>query len=280
MKKIILVSVLAFFVSCKNDNPTTQEEINEDFTEILNSEELLKTGKSISDPIEKHNFYQHLFYVNSLEYFEKNKDKQFEFLKKYPKTVIQDLTKFVVSDYTKKITEKDLDKKEEYEDLTLRQKISALDSLLIKNDDTFEDSLYEFFVGTLMGGTTIETIENDIATIYSDFGTGASIERKYILIENNKLTDLGNGYDKLSKIEFENLEKIIKTKVKNYMWISGRSGTEFIRKPNGNFIIKFNILADDDSEASGGSYNVSYETKDLKTFLPSSVIVEEIKYGE
>ncbi|TDR18631.1 hypothetical protein [Flavobacterium cheniae] len=276
MKKIILISVLAFFVSCKNENHTTQIETKVDFTEILNSEELLKTGKSISDPIEKYNFYQHLFFVNQLETFEKNEDQQFDFLKKYPKTVIQDLTKIVVSDYTKKITEKDLDKKVEYEDLTLRQKISTLDSLLVKNDEQFENKLYELFVGTLMGGTTIETIENNIATIYSDFGSAASIKRKYILIEDNKLTDLGNGYDKLSKIEFENLEKIIKTKVKNYMWISGRSGTEFIRKPNGNFIIKFNILADEDSEASGGSYNVSYETKDLKTFLPSSVKVEKI----
>ncbi len=280
MKKIILITALTFFVSCKKENTTAQKEVKKDFTEILNSKELIETSKSITNPIEKYNFYQHLFFVNRLEFFEKNEDNQFEFLKKYPKNVIQDLTKIVVSDYAKKITEKDLDKKEEYEDLTLRQKISSLDSLMLKNDDKFEDRLYEFFVGTLMGGTTIETIENDIAIIYSDFGTAGSIKRKYIFIENDKLIDLGNGYNKLSKKEFENLEKIIKNKVKNYMWISDRSGTEFIRKPNGNFNIKFNILANDDSEASGGSYNVSYETKDLKTFLPSSVKVEEIKYIE
>ena len=49
MKKIILISFLAFFASCKNENATTQIEIKEDFTEILNSEELLKTGKSITN---------------------------------------------------------------------------------------------------------------------------------------------------------------------------------------------------------------------------------------
>ena len=138
MKKIILITALTFFVSCKKENATAQKEVKKDFTEILNSKELIETSKSITNPIEKYNFYQHLFFVNRLEFFEKNEDNQFEFLKKYPKNVIQDLTKIVVSDYAKKITEKDLDKKEEYEDLTLRQKISSLDSLMLKNDDKFE----------------------------------------------------------------------------------------------------------------------------------------------
>lgn len=44
---------------------------------------------------------------------------------------------------------------------------------------------------------------------------------------------------------------------------------------NGNFKISFRALTNEDSEASGGSLLISYETKNLVTFIPESLAIQE-----
>ena len=116
----------------------------------------------------------------------------------------------------------------------------------------------------------ITSIKDNIITLYWDYGTGASMEHQKLQIKENNVIDLGNGFDKLSEKENLRLEKIVKSKVKNFSHISGRNEAEIEIKDNGNYLISFGGLTDEDAEVSGGSLKITYETKDLITFITNS----------
>lgn len=259
--------------------------------QIFISNELLEIGKTIVDPVEKYEFYKHLFVVNeidNLKYEDENSNKNLNDLRKLPNSMLYDFVKKYLSEYTvvneKPISIKNLDKKDEYEDFTLREKINKVDKLLIEKDSTFYSN-FSMLIQPSWGscGSTVEDYNRNVITIYAGCGTGMSLHYNYVLLKNNEFTDLGNGYDKLTKGEYKKLNKIIKSKVKDYFSFADRSGAQFSQRPNGNFIVTLRGYVGDEAEGSGGSVEVTYETKDLKTFIPTSVQVENVEgmnFGE
>jgi hypothetical protein len=120
----------------------------------------------------------------------------------------------------------------------------------------------------------IEDIKNDFIKLYRDSGTGASVKTQTLHVIDNNVIDLGDGFDKLSEKNHEKLDKEIKKLQKNYMHISGRSGSTIELLKNGNYLVSFRGLIEDDAEASGGSLEISYETKDIKSFIPETLKVK------
>ena len=120
------------------------------------------------------------------------------------------------------------------------------------------------------------SFENNMLSLYWETcGTGGCANNQTLLIKDNEVIDLGNGFDKLSESEDLRLENLIKTKIKNYSHISGRNGADIKIKENGNYVISFGGLSTEDAEATGGSLEITYETEDLKTFITNSVKVVE-----
>lgn len=257
-----------------------------DYKTNFNSEELEKIGKTIVDPIEKYEFYKHLYVVYQIENLKNedfNSELQLGELKKLPNPVLYDFVKQYLSEYTvvneKPISTKELDKKDEYEEFTLREKINKVDKLFIDNDSTFVDSFNSLIYNSSgMCGSEIEDFKRNIITIFGQCGTGASSHYTYVLLKNNEFIDLGNGYSQLTKSQFKKLTKTIKSIAKEYSSPADRSGAQFSQRPNGNFIITFRGFTEDDMGASGGSLEITYETADLKTFIPTSVEVEKVEW--
>lgn len=281
MKKLVTFLMLTTLVSV-----SAQQSVNTiDYKTNFNSNELLEIGKTIVDPVEKFEFYKHLFVVyeiDNLKYEDENSNKNLNDLRKLPNPLLSDFVKKYLSEYTvvneNPISIKNLDKKDEYEEFTLREKISKVDKLLIEKDSTF----YPNFLMLIQpsGGSCASTVEDynrNVITIYGGCGTGMSSHYNYVMLKNNEFTDLGNGYDKLSKAEFKKLNKVIKSKVKDYNGFADRSGAQFSQRPNGNFFVTLRGYVGDEAMASGGSIEITYETKDLKTFIPTSVLVENVE---
>lgn len=282
MKKLITLLMLVTLTSVS----AQQSKDKVDYKSNYNSDELLEIGKTILDPVEKHEFYKHLFTVfemDNLKYEDENSNKNLSEFRKLPNPLLYDFVKKYLSEYTvlneKPVSIKELDKIDEYGETTLREKIKKVDKLLIENDSTFYSN-FSMLIQPSYGqcGSTVEDYNRNIITVYADCGTGASVHFDYILFKDNIFTDLGNGYDKLTKSEFKKLEKIIKKKVKDYSYVAARSGAQFSQRPNGNFFVTFRGYVDNDSGASGGSIEITYETKDLKTFIPNSVTVEKLEW--
>ena len=122
----------------------------------------------------------------------------------------------------------------------------------------------------------ITSIKDNIITLYWDYGTGASMEHQKLQIKENNVIDLGNGFDKLSEKENLRLEKIVKSKVKNFSHISGRNEAEIEIKDNGNYLISFGGLTDEDAEVSGGSLKITYETKDNNINKPVVIVAKTV----
>lgn len=282
MKKSITLLLLVAFTSVFAQS--TQNKL--DYKTNFNSEELEKIGKTIVDPIEKYEFYKHLYVVYQIENLKNedfNSELQLGELKKLPNPVLYDFVKQYLSEYTiineKPISTKELDKKDEYEEFTLREKINKVDKLFIDNDSTFVDSFnYLIYNSSGMCASYIEDFKRNIVAIYGGCGTGASSHYTYVLLKNNEFIDLGNGVNKLTKSQFKKLTKAIKSIAKEYSYPADRSGAQFSQRPNGNFLITFRGYTQDDSGASGGSLEITYETTDLKTFIPTSVEVEKVEW--
>ncbi len=118
----------------------------------------------------------------------------------------------------------------------------------------------------------ITSFENNIISLYWETcGTGGCVQHQKLQIKNNELIDLGNGYEKLTESESKKLDAEIMSKIKNYSYISGRNENEISITKNGNYLIGIRGLTDEDGEATGGSIEISYETKDLKTYIPSTL---------
>lgn len=287
MKKIVTLLMLVTLTSV-----SAQQSVNTvDYKANFNSEELLEIGKTIMDPIEKYEFYKHLFVVYEIEnikYEDENSNRNLNVLRKLPNPMLYDFVKKHLSKYTvvneKPIKSKDLDKKEEYEEFTLREKIAKVDQFLIEKDSTFYDTFSQLIQPSYgQCGSVVEDINRNIITVFNGCGMALSIKYEYVLLKDNIFIDLGSGYDMLSKSEFKKLERKIKSKVKDYEEIAHRSGTQISQRPNGNFFITFFGYVVDEARATGGSIEITYETKDLKTFIPTSVEVEYVQgqsFGE
>lgn len=123
----------------------------------------------------------------------------------------------------------------------------------------------------------ITSFENNIISLYWETcGTGGCVQHQKLQIKNNELIDLGNGYEKLTESESKKLDAEIMSKIKNYSYISGRNENEISITKNGNYLIGIRGLTDEDGEATGGSIEISYETKDLKTYIPSTLKITKI----
>ena len=121
----------------------------------------------------------------------------------------------------------------------------------------------------------IISIENDMINLYwNNSGYGAADHHQTLHIVDNNVIDLGNGFDKLSEINYENLDKEIRKLQKNYMYISGRSGSTIELLKNGNYLVSFRGLLEEEAEATGGSLEISYETKDIESFIPETLKVK------
>ena len=282
MKKIITLLMLTTWFSVSAQQPKNTVDYKTNF----NSKELEEIGKTILDPVEKYEFYKHLYIVyqiDNLKYEDENSEINLDELRKLSNPILYDFIKKYLTEYTiineKPISNKQLDKKEEYEEFTLREKINMVDKSLIEKDSTFYAN-FAMLVQPSWGtcGSAIEDFNRNIITIYGGCGTGASSHYNYVLLKDNAFVDLGNGYDKLTKREFKKLNKIIKSKVKDYTYLADRSGAQFSQRPNGNFFVTLRGNVGDEADASGGSIEITYETKDLKTFIPNSVTVEKLEW--
>lgn len=63
--------------------------------------------------------------------------------------------------------------------------------------------------------------------------------------------------------------------LKNFSHVSERNENEISISQNGNYLISVRGLTEEDGEASGGSINISYETKDLKIYIPSTLKISK-----
>lgn len=123
----------------------------------------------------------------------------------------------------------------------------------------------------------ITSFENNIISLYWETcGTGGCVQHQKLQIKDNNIIDLGNGFEKLTESEAKKLDTQIKSKIKNFSHISGRNETEITVNKNGNYLIGFRGLTDEDGESGGGSIEISYETKDLKTYITESLKVGKI----
>ena len=123
----------------------------------------------------------------------------------------------------------------------------------------------------------ITSFENNIISLYWETcGTGGCVQHQKLQIKDNNVIDLGNGFEKLTESEAKKLDTQIKSKIKNFSHISGRNETEITVNKNGNYLIGFRGLTDEDGESGGGSIEISYETKDLKTYITESLKVVKI----
>lgn len=59
--------------------------------------------------------------------------------------------------------------------------------------------------------------------------------------------------------------------LKNFSHVSERNENEINISQNGNYLISVRGLTEEDGEASGGSINISYETKDLRPIYTKNI---------
>lgn len=269
MKKTILTLVFLSlaFVSCKQE---TKNEIKNDYSEIFNSKELLDLKNTFTEPEEKYNFYKHLYLVTTFEDLKNSENKDLSALKNYSDKTLIELSKIIIDEYT---SDENMDSISSYTGLQPRNQITTkLDSIFSTKKYNLSEVMRETFVGTLNGGTFPETINNNIVTILRSFGTGASEIYTYVLVENNKVTNLGQVYDYLSKTEYDKLENEIKSVAKNYNDMCSRTGTEITKKSD-KYLISFTAYQNDDAGCCP-TLAISYETKDFKNIIPNSVKVQ------
>lgn len=269
MKKTILV--LAFislaFVSCKQE---TKNEIKNDFSQIFNSKELLDLNNTITEPKEKYSFYKHLYLVTTFEDIKNSDNKDLSQLKKYSDKTLIELSKIINEEYTSNGKDENMDSIPSFTGLLTRNQINTkLDSIFATKKYELPEVMHETFVGTLTGGTYLESIKDNIVTILRQFGTGASQVYTYVLVENENVTNLSQVYNYLSKTEYEKLESEIKNVAKNYNGMCSRTGTE-ITKSADKYLISFTAYQNEDAGCCP-TLSISYETKDFKNIIPNSI---------
>ena len=123
----------------------------------------------------------------------------------------------------------------------------------------------------------ITSFKNNIISLYWETcGTGGCVEHQKLEIKDKNVIDLGNGYDKLTENETKKLDSEIKSKIQNYSHISGRNDNEISVNKNGNYLVGIRGLTEEEGEATGGTIEISYETKDLKTYIPATLKIAKI----
>ncbi len=264
---LILSFISVAFISCKQE---TKNEIKNDYSQIYNSKELLELNNTIKEPKEKYSFYKHLYLVTIFEDLKNSDNKDLGALKKYSDKTLIELSKIINDEYTSKGNDIDMDSIPSYTGLLTRNEINTkLDSVFATKKYNLPEVMNETFVGTLTGGTYIESIKGNIVTILRQFGTGASQVYTYVLVENEDVTNLGQVYDYLSKTEYDKLENEIKNVAKNFNGMCSRNGTE-ITKSVDKYLISFSAYQNEDAGCCP-TLSVSYETKDFKSVIPNSI---------
>lgn len=129
----------------------------------------------------------------------------------------------------------------------------------------------EFYEG---GMKAITNVEDNFISLYWDNGYGATVKTQTLHVIDNTVIDLGDGFDRLSEKNAEKLDKEIKKLQNNFSHISGRSGSTIKLLKNGNYLVSFSGLTEEEAEATGGSLDISYETKDIKSFIPETLKVK------
>ena len=269
MKKTILILALVSLthISCKQE---AKNEIKNDYSEIYNSKDLLDLNNTINEPKDKYSFYKHLYLVTTFEDLKNSDNKDFSELKKYSDKTIIELSKIIIDEYTTNGKDENMDSIPSFTGLLTRnQIITKLDSVFSTKKYNLSEVMHETFVGTLNGGTSIESIKNNIVTILRQFGTGASHVYTYVLLENDNVTNLGQVYDYLSKTEYDKLENDIKNVAKNYNGMCSRTGTE-ISKNKDTYLISFTAYQNEDAGCCP-TLSISYETKDFKSIITNTI---------
>jgi hypothetical protein len=149
-------------------------------------------------------------------------------------------------------------------------KISANMTYVLTKEETARPNDEEYL-------KEITSFKNNIISLYWETcGTGSCVQHQKLEIKNNNVIDLGNGYEKLTESESKKLDAQIKSKIKNYSYISGRNENEISITKNGNYLIGIRGLTEEDAEATGGTIEISYETKDLKAYIPSTLKITKM----
>ncbi|GAA4056611.1 hypothetical protein [Flavobacterium chungnamense] len=272
MKKILSTIALSLLLfSCKQEN---KNEIKNDYSEIFNSKELLDLKNTITEPKEKYNFYKHLYLVTTFEDLKKSDDKDLSELKNYSDKTLMELSTIINDEYISNGKDEDMDSIPSYTGLFTRNQITTkLDSVFSTKKYDLSAVMHETFVGTLNGGTRIASIKNNVVTIEREFGTGASLFYTNVLVENNKVTNLGQVYDYLRKSEYDKLENEIYKINTNFRDACYRECAKIEKTKNNTNLISFTGYANDDAGCCP-TFSISYETIDFITIIPNSVKVK------
>lgn len=222
MKKLITLLMLVTLTSVS----AQQSKDKVDYKSNYNSDELLEIGKTILDPVEKYEFYKHLYIVYQIDDLKETVDdlkkdyeieqendelrnKSIEEFRQLSKPILYDFAKKYLSEYTvvneKPISLKQLDQIDEYEESTLRDKLKNVDKLLIEKDSAFYEDFSRLVQPTYgQCGSNVVYFDKNMIVINAGCGTGMSEHYNYVMLKNNEFIDLGNGYNKLTKSEFKN----------------------------------------------------------------------------
>lgn len=273
----LLVAVLT--LSAQQKKTTTVPT----YRSVYELQALQQLEPSIKDPIEKNEFFEHVYVVQQLQQLKSMESQDFELgvLQQLPTPVLYQFTRDFLIEYTtvdtRKYSAKEINEIAEGDSITRKERLAVLEQQFRSNDSIFDTSLEAYIAPSSgMCSTMISDYKAPIYTIEGSCGTGASLHYNYVLIKSNSYQDLGNGVSKLNKAELAKLEKAIKAKFKTYAFLASRSGALIEPHEDGTYSVTVMGYQKEEAMATGGSLEVMYKTKDFKTILPNSISVKKL----
>lgn len=256
-KTFFILFTVAILIACAYEN---KAKINTSFSK--------KT-----DYLERFNFFKKALYKNTLS--ELKKGVFSSELKKYSESTLKQITNHLLTKGTKSITSENLNDTIYTISKTYKEQIEYVDLLYANKQVNYEVELINLFFPSWSYIKEISNIDNDFITLYWSPGQNLASDCYQILwINNGKVIDLGNGYDYLNKNEMVYLQKNIKEKIATYTYISSRCETHININKEGTYTLTFYALDLDDMETVP-TLRISYDTKDFKTIIPDSIIVDK-----
>lgn len=278
---VLLVAVLT--LSAQQKKTTTLPA----YRSVYELQALQQLEPSIKDPIEKNEFFEHVYVVQQLHQLKTMESQDFELgvLQQLPTPVLYQFTRDFLIEYTtvntRKYSTKEINEIAEGDSITRKERLAVLEQQFRSNDSIFDTSLEAYMAPSSgMCGTMISDYKAPIYTIEGNCGTGTSLHYNYVLIKSNSYQDLGDGVSKLNKAELAKLEKAIKAKFKTYSSLASRSGALIEPHEDGTFSVTVMGYQEDEAMSTGGSLEVMYKTKDFKTILPNSISVKKLAWIE